>query len=517
MSSILKERYEVMRKAKQYRTDFLTETIPLQDIQQTEKRKIVERFRSSFAGGYVYVEMRLKYLLRNPTDLDEEFLRENQPDKYEKSERTVEEASRFKEKVSISREILGEPKYGEIIYVSTFIPYKISLDTKLKKLVGLDKLLTELENFNEMALNIRPAYFVHHGRCILEANGEKIANINFITGNQRVLQFLTEEERKFGAMAKPAYEEALTADDLKMLAEYCYSVSPLIAEDCKDRPVILRRLNPFGFPESIEGRYEKKYGGRRPYSVRTGRDILSYILEEKAISFIPETHNFKGELLECVIDKDPSNKFDFGYTSWFFNDSDTFLKELGFKFYPRVTGGKGEHDIIPMVLEKEFDIILPKGVVFETYSKRRDEKDKITDSAVAATTVLAYAYKLEREKIDFKARPISLSPMDRISCLRGMLMDISPMLARHGRIARLSPNRKTGRVCAPVKKFPETESELIRITRMQHVIENLENFVEPDLTNKEKQENYRILRDVSNKYADSFTENFDKDLTERLF
>lgn len=518
VSPILKERYERMRKKKQYRTDFLTEIIPLEQIQkitQIELKKELSRY--ACAGGNIWVKIKIKYILEDP--LGRIILNEDQPDKYERLERKIEKASKFKERIEIGRERIGEPQYGEILHISTFIPYSIKYDSNSQEVLGIEEALKELESFNEIVLSPRPVNFSHYLRYKLRLDEEDLVDINYITRDERVKKHLTEREKKFGTIDKHPYEEVFGEKDLEKLAQFYHIVSPLIVGDCRDRPVILRRLNPFGYPESIEGRYEKAGGGKRLYEIRTGKDVLRYVKNEKAISFIPETHDFERNLLECVIDKDPSRKFDFGYISWFFNDFNTYLYELGFRQYQRVTGGKGEHNIIPLSFEKPFDIILPKGTIIETHLRRRDEKSILTDSAVAATAVLTFSYKCERERKDHKTRPISTNSMDRVACLRSILFDISPMWERHGRRAVSSLHHKTGRVCIPVNEFPKSKSKLYEITQMENVVENLDEYfsMEAEMSDKKKLENFRILRDICEKYADKFTRFYGEDLTESLF
>jgi hypothetical protein len=160
------------------------------------------------------------------------------------------------------------------------------------------------------------------------------------------------------------------------------------------------------------------------------------------------------------LDKPPS--MGFRAYSQFVNDFNSWLRDQGFKTKLRITGGKGAHILVEMCMDRIAENYLtpfPRALRFDTWIGRVgiDGGGLISAQATDFVKVAGLAYGCYRKNYLGRNSPITVEMHDVTQRYRNILVDSSRALKGMGVAGLGSIHHRTGGICMPVKKLPDTE------------------------------------------------------------
>lgn len=367
------------------------------------------------------------------------------------------------------------------------IEYKLAIKVKPKYYKGrfwrLATVRDVLKYYN-LVQSIQPLHFAEYMKVSVTAEGKKLLEESFVS----------KDCKDYTGKPKITYKDSITLEDIPKVVRYYKPIEKFIFDDLKDRGLTLTCAVREG--ESIV----RKYANKRRLVVRKPEDISNMVENYLAYEFVVDTNLIDKAYPDRIIwDIDPSPYINYAILRDFVNEFRGWLAEFGFLTKLRRTGGRGVHVIANLDYTKRPDNYpsYPRQLKFGTLYSRVGGEGLVWNSAQDLIKVSSLAFGYEKKK---KGRgfPLTIEKEDPSQRLWNIYVDWSTAIKDKGVRSLGSIHKTTGRICLPIELMPSRKFEILdKFSEIRRVAANPSLLYESPLPKS----SFQAVEEVFKKYS----------------
>lgn len=257
-------------------------------------------------------------------------------------------------------------------------------------------------------------------------------------------------------LRKACCQDFIVLGDLPLVLSYYKQIQEPLTYELSGRGLTVYTAVDAGDGESVIRRNDAE--GKR-LVVEDAEEIGRLILDYHTYRFVPDVNMHNSDFISKVpIDLDRPSSMEWKAYAEFVTDFTTWLREMGFKPRPRVTGGKGAQIILDLLFDRvatNYSTPFPRLLKFETWIQRVGEEGLISAQAADFVKTISLAYGCYRKNKLRKNAPLTIEMHDLGQRYWNILADSSRAVKGMGVVGVGSIHHKTGAVCMPVTRVPE--------------------------------------------------------------